>query len=861
MEQMDFTKQERNRWKWLLLLLFLLAGPAFAQRSRLVTLDLRNEVLSSALKQIEWAGGKSILFTYKEVNNYRVSARLRKKTEQEAISIVLSGKPFESLERNDYFVIRYTGKSERVALIHGTVRNERNEPMAFANVLLLDAASHAYISGCATGDDGSFVLLSAGERAVVLKVSYIGYESETVAYRETNDIRLQPDAKLLKELKVTSSRPLVERKKGALVANVQGTVLSLMGSASDMVSHLPMVTGSDGDYKVIGRGKPEIYINGRKVRDNEELNRLQANEVLSAEVITSPGVRYASDVAAVIRLKTVRKRGQGLSGSFYTQYTQGRKAWANEGLDLNYRTGGLDVFMKGYFSEQQRYSTDNSVLNMWDKAEWESHSNTTTTGKSARFNGELGFNYEVNDHQSFGFRYAPDKRLTDDLLHDYGTTVLYKNREMADRLSFDSHTTTSFGWGHSMNAYYTGEFGKWNIDFNADYYKNTRLTSQLAANNGETDAVTSDRVKNDLYAAKISGTVALGNSTVSVGTEDSYTNRYDTFKQNGFSADADDHIRQLMLAAFADYSLTVGKWSFAAGLRYEYQRVKYYEAGALQERQSPSYNHILPTASVAYQSGDWNSTLGYKLMKVSPYYVMLGSAVNYVSKYHYQNGNPLLVPQKHHVLTWDAGWKWVNFSANFDYTRQMYTSYFRPYNTETHPGVVLETMASIPNSYTYGATLVLTPKIGCWQINFMTDMAFFESDGSSIGIPYNWKEPQFSFSLDNSFMLPRGWFLNITGKITTKAKRSYGIDKRMGTVSARISRFFLRDKALQVSLIANDLFRTGQYYFSVYGDRTFMNDRFYGDLQRFGLRVSYKFNATKSKYKGTGAGQDERERL
>ena len=62
----------------------------------------------------------------------------------------------------------------------------------------------------------------------------------------------------------------------------------MLGSASDMIGHLPFVTGSDGNYTVIGRGKPEIYINGRKVRDTSELNQLQANEILSAEIVTRP---------------------------------------------------------------------------------------------------------------------------------------------------------------------------------------------------------------------------------------------------------------------------------------------------------------------------------------------------------------------------------------------------------------------------------------------------------------------------------------------------------------------------------------------------------------------------------------------
>ena len=50
-------------------------------------------------------------------------------------------------------------------------------------------------------------------------------------------------------------------------------------------------------------------------------------------------------------------------------------------------------------------------------------------------------------------------------------------------------------------------------------------------------------------------------------------------------------------------------------------------------------------------------------------------------------------------------------------------------------------------------------------------------------------------------------------------------------------------------------------YFTIYGDRTFSSNRDYTDQQRFGIRLSYQFNATKSKYKGTGAGASEKSRL
>ena len=68
---------------------------------------------------------------------------------------------------------------------------------------------------------------------------------------------------------------------------------------------------------------------------------------------------------------------------------------------------------------------------------------------------------------------------------------------------------------------------------------------------------------------------------------------------------------------------------------------------------------------------------------------------------------------------------------------------------------------------------------------------------------------------------------------------------------------FLKE-TLTITFTANDILRTGYFHFDLYGIDAYMENRIYRDFQRFGLQVSYKFNATKSKYKGTGAGQSEK---
>ena len=850
-------------WKtlWFVCLALFTMQTVTAQNRGTVTLSLKDEPLPSVLKQIERAGEKSILFAYEEAENYRVTADIRRQTQAGAIRLVLANKPFQCVERGDYFVIRRTDETNNQ--VHGTVLDERNEPLAYANVLILSARDSSFVTGCVTADDGTFVLPLAVVGPHLLKVTYVGYHTLVTACQPENTVRLSPDAQLLGEVTVTAQRPLVDRKNGNVIANVVGTPLSQMGSVADMIGHLPFVTGSDGSYSVIGRrGDVEIYINSRKVRDNSELDQLQANEIVSAEIIMNPGARYRANTGAVIRIRTIRRQGDGLSGNFYVDYTRGHKARAREGASFNYRRNGLDVFIKGHFKENNSYSTLNTMLEMNTSSQWRNESNTTNTDHQAGFNGEVGFNYEPDTRQSFGVRYVPSKGIGAERSHGWGETFVYRDGAEYDRLDFVSDNESYDDWGHSLNAYYTATFGKWDIDFNADYLRSKNHSGQEAANNGEVDATSTNEVANDLYALRLVASVPLGKGKMTFGTEETFTNRHDIFRQSGFSEDADDHIRQDYISAFADYTIQLGKFSLQGGLRYEYQKTHYYEADVYQPEQSPVYNDWIPTFVASYQNKDWNASFSYRLQKMSPSYHMLSSAVSYNNKYQYTKGNPLLVPQKQHYFSLDGGWKWVNDNLYYAYILEMYTSFLQPYDDVNAPGVLLQTYASVPHTQSYGFNVMLTPKIGWWQPKLTTGLSWFRSDARSLGIEQLWNEPRFGISLDNSFTFPHGWFLNVEGEFVARARTSYAIVLPTGRVNARLSKSFLKDRSLQVSLVANDIFATvNSGKLNVYGVQTYQERDGYADTQRIGLRVSYRFNAAKNNYKGKGAGRSEKNRL
>lgn len=778
-----------------------------------------------------------------------------------SFSLFAQSNPSTIVDGKTNIAIQDSAETTKIEQIKGVVMDEQQKPIPFANIVMSSSATNTYIAGCVTAEDGSFVL-PYSEKDAILKVSYVGYTTQTLACKPNMSIVLQSDVQLLNTVTIKSTRPKAKFKDGAFTTLVSGTILAELGTANDMISQLPFVSGDDGNWEIIGRGKPEIYLNGRKVEDTNELKRLSAKDILKAEIVTVPGAQYGSSTNAVIRLYAVRKRGQGLSGSLYSNYAQGHYSpQTSEHAQLNYRTGGLDIFGEVGMAYSRSHTKYHSETQLNTTNNFDYNTRRTTNYNSGKILLNTGFNYEISEQQSFGMKYETNNLIGNNYSHSWGETDVLQDDILKENLSVESFSKSKPHWSHSVNAYYNGNFGKWNINFNADYYNNVEQSSQSVLNDGILDAESNTKVKNNLYATKLVVTAPLWKGKMSFGTEEMFTNRRNTFIQSGFSADAFNHFKQSIVAGFLEYNLNIGSMNYGAGLRYEHQTTKYYEKEILQTEQSPTYNDWIPFASIGYSHNNLNVGFSYRLNKYSPSYTMLQSSTDYISKYEYGCGDPHLKPQKQHSFMLNGNYKWVSFVAYYNYVRDMYMTWYKPYDVATHPDILLQTMATVPRSSYYGAAINAAPSFGIWQPDLTASVNFYHANLDHLNIPTMGNEPLFSFEMNNNFKLPHRWFINLSGNVSTNAKQSAGRAKCMGNVQFRVSKNFLKNDALKVMLVLRDLLHTGYYYFDANGTQSHRKLTQYSDNQEIGINVRYTFNATNSKYKGSGAGNSEKQRL
>ena len=226
--------------------------------------------------------------------------------------------------------------------ISGKLVDEQNQPLSYANVILLSLPDSTFVSGAITDEKGDFRLMK-DERGKLIRISSVGY---LTLYKEVKEnlgtIQMKPDAQLLGEVVVKANLPITRAKGDAMVTTVAGTLLEKAGNANDLLDKIPNVSAGGGSVNVFGSGQAEVYINGRKMRNASELEQLSSDNIKSVEVVHIPGARYDAEVKAVVRILTKRPQGEGFGFNNITS-TNYQWEWSfNEQFDFNYRKGGLD---------------------------------------------------------------------------------------------------------------------------------------------------------------------------------------------------------------------------------------------------------------------------------------------------------------------------------------------------------------------------------------------------------------------------------------------------------------------------------------------------------------------------------------
>lgn len=742
--------------------------------------------------------------------------------------------------------------------INGVVVDEKDEPIAYASISLLEANDSTFITGTTTNMDGKFSMTGDMQNKI-LKVSYVGYATQYLEPMSDMRVVLSEAGISVGDVVITGSRPVFKMKNGALVAPIENTVLSKLGDGIDVLQQLPFINGDGSSVNVVGRrGTPLVYINNRKMQDWNELRQLSSDMIKDVQIIMNPGVEYDSSVTAVIKITTLRPAGEGLGGYVAAEAGKGDDFKHNEWLFLNYRKKNTDVFVNGYLTNgvtRGEHEEKFSFTHHGD--EYNAVGKGLEKNKYNRLNLYAGFNHQPSKTQYLSMQYMCNSSFRYDTHMALENSFIGGNENSLFSSVADGRQPRST---HSLSAYYSNQLSeRLSLKIDGMY---AHVSSDVENNETEdrtgipVTVSTNTDTKSNVYALKAIMTANLGGGKLSFGMEEAYTKSnldYNASQQGnddiqGFETES----KQASTSFFADYQMNLGALFIDAGLRYDLIDFKYYKDGVKRNEDCKKYNHLFPNLSLSYQVGRFSASLGYKVTVDRPSYSNLQSGVRYNNSYTYVEGNPLLRPSYVHDISVMMAYK--DFQAVFDYYNIKDADYQVLNLYQDQPIIIYNRMNF--NHHGWTVNLSYSPTISFWKPTFQIGVA--QQDLEYLGRKYN--TPCLYYSWKNVLSFPKNWTIVFNMDGHTKGD----------------GQFYTTEKALVnytdiyiAKRTANWTFRLGMKdIFHTFKDNGYdkigdITRRHWTDLrqQYVYVRCIYRFNSTNSKYRGGDAGASELNRL
>lgn len=668
------------------------------------------------------------------------------------------------------------------------------------------------------------------------------------------------DSLMLHEVVVKGTRPVSRIKADGVVTTVQGTPLQQLGTARDVLGFMPGVVSTGENIEVFGKGAPVIYINGRKVYSKQELDQLSSTKVKDVTVINNPGARYASDVNAVIRITTVKTLGDGFAIDNRTVIGYKNHLSANDVLSMNYRHKGLDVFSTLEYDYSKGNGTNQFDQNTWSPSkQYRTNLNTQATSRSQLYDGKLGFNYILSEDHSLGFYYQISHKPLRSIYVNKScnfTDELFTSESENKQYRKDNDTQ------HLIDGYYTGKWGPFTSDITLDILWHNNDQLQNISENTSVNSLTDDSSRGRMIAGKLNLSRKLWKGELSFGTEYTNSRRTDVFYSDLSQMDGNDNKQiENNIGTFIETQQRFGNTFLQLGLRYEHIESDYFENGLKMSEQSPTYNEVLPSATLVFPVARSTFQIGYARKYTRPLYSQLSSTITYSNPNIYETGNPHLKTTYYDNVMLNYKWKGLMIMASYSHITNPIVQTAISYKDS--PDITLLSKANSDKAIEklqvmaqYQPGMIGNFYYPAFAAGIMSQFYDIDFMGESMHL----NNPMGIVKWMNIFMLPKGYRLNANLSWRSEGDSENANLGQSWQIDLNASKTF--GKHWEVKLAMNDILNTAaDTHFTMFSNNRTIKMNKHNSTRAVELTVSYRFNTSKSKYLGKGAGNSEAERL
>ncbi len=668
-------------------------------------------------------------------------------------------------------------------------------------------------------------------------------------------------------------KKIFERKVDRFIYNVQNAMVSEGSSGVEVLASTPLlkIDENKGLLSIVGKSGASIMVNDRMLNLSGAelmtyLKSLRSENISKIEVITTPPAKYeAQGNSGIINIVLKKNQKLGWNGYLNTYYKQSTYGGFGGSAGLNFQNEKLKTSVKFRGFDDEKKSVENSTFI--------GSSSEISRDDRRDMNDGLGINlnldYSLTDKANVGFIYDFSKshfNMDIDSKSQY-----FSGTENTLNTETDSKHR-SISSSQMLNLYFDQKLGEHKLSFGGNYYGNIPetqvnfITTDLA---DQTNQIVRNLSSVDYQIYSGQGDLSLNFKNIKLETGLKYSqfsNQSDIQYFDFFNNDYQINLERSNLfdyneknyAAYLSGSKDFGeKWSAKFGLRYEYAQTNGFSA-TTQSRTENRYGQLFPTAYVSYEANENNQfSLNYSKRINRPNFRALNPFRWYSNPNSYHTGNPILQPSINHNIEFNYIFK-SKLSANIYFQRSIdifdQISFLDGIN-------MVSTFENYYDENTYGLNLNYSDTFfKFWETNLSTSLSYSDSqilkfDAISQNGLYLY------YSANNTFQLnkQKTFFMLLNYWQSLPSKSGNGFSESTGNFSAGI-KMSLMEKALQLNLSVNDIFRQSGYRGTEYFSDNIQTYHNYWDARKLTFSITYNFGNQKVKTTNRSVEFDEKNR-
>lgn len=714
------------------------------------------------------------------------------------------------------------------------------------------------------------------EENCILKVSRIGYEEFFVdiaggdGNKDIGTVALRENVYGLKDVVVSAKAPFFTMDRDKLIYNIENTTIANSGTVMDLMKKVPYImVGRDNSISLVNRDKSLVLLNGREVKNQNELSTINSSRVSRVEIIENPGAQYEAEGHAVINIITRKSGIRGVNSAFYADYKQSKYGSGSFIPEVSYVWKGLSLYANIGMDMRNEGSTDLTTMKYnLPSYYFVSHSDTYHNRvKTKDLSYNVDASYTVNTHNLFGFYVNGYDQKVD---HNVGNTLAVTRNDISSpallstQVIEDKPSQISGG----LNYKYERESGlviKSMVDYAREYGTTntgivetddqTKAAYPMKSYSRLSDDIFSSKLDFSLPAAKLKGTFDFG-----AKYSYCYIKNINDFRRWNSSGSwvVDDalsnilHFREQIMAGYLTFSRQWKHFYYAAGLRVE--------SSFTSNKSDMNDNYqkgtrLFPNIAFSYKSKTADYKLSYNKRITRPDYSSLNASVLYHDSLSTSQGNPELKATIYNTIAFSLLYmRKINFGMSYVFIQspQDWLNINDKDNVERYTNYKVNTKKTYAVTSDLGGNFT----VGRWSMQPTIVFLYRPYTIVDNGEEFSFKRCQYRINWTNQITLNHDWSIDADANFY-KPGYSFTAFNHQLYLDLGVSKSLFDHRLFLQASVYRSFFNWKQSYdysYKYYDAEFVDNDRFY-------CKFSLKYNLGVRHIRKNKSNQEELNRL